>query len=108
MTKTISASQAKTNFGTLLSLATKEGDEFIIESYGQPKAALLPFGEYQKIANLRRDAERREVWAQLESLRQKIRKRNRDLTVKEANRLADRFTREVIDEMVKEKKITFR
>lgn len=108
MTKTISASQAKTNFGTLLSLATKEGDEFIIESYGQPKAALLPFGEYQKVENLRREAERQQILLELEALREKIQKREPRLTAKEADRLADRLTREVIEEMVKKKKLVFK
>lgn len=108
MTSTLSASQAKTKFGTLLSLSTKRGDEFIVESYGEPKVAIIPFVEYQKIDSLRRQAERQQVLLELEALREKIQKRQPKLTVKEVNRLADRFTREVVEEMVKEKKITFK
>lgn len=107
MTKTISASQAKSRFGTLLDQTTKQGDEFIIESYGQPKAVVISFVKYQLVNEWQRQAERQEIWAQLERLRQQVRKRNRDLTAREANRLSDRLTREVISKMVKEKKITF-
>lgn len=108
MTSTLSASQAKTKFGTLLSLSTKRGDEFIVESYGQPKVAILPFKEYQKVDSLRRQAERQETRRQLEALREKIQKRPPKLTVKEVNHLADQLTREVIEEMVKKKKIVFK
>lgn len=108
MTKTISASQAKTGFGTLISLSTKRGDEFIVESYGEPKVAIIPFAEYQRVDKWRRQAERQEIWTKLESLRERVQKRRPKLTAKEADRLANRFTREVVEEMVKEKKIAFK
>jgi hypothetical protein len=41
-------------------------------------------------------------------LRREVSARNQDLTEEQAAELADRFTRDVIDDMVREGKITFR
>lgn len=64
--------------------------------------------EYEKIQALQEQARRQEIWERVEALRREISARNQDLTEKQAEELADRFTRDVIADMVGEGKIKFR
>ncbi len=49
MPRTISASEAKTRFGSIMNWAGESQDDVIVESYGEPKVVIIPFGEYQKV-----------------------------------------------------------
>lgn len=105
MPKTVSASEAKNRFGSMVEWAIKNQDEVIIQSYGEPRAVLVPFEAYQRVLELREQARRREALERLEQLRETIQARNRDLSGEEADALADRFTREVIGEMAPETQV---
>lgn len=108
MPKTVSASEAKIRFGSIVDWALESNDDVIVESYGKPKVVIMPFVEYQKVLVLREQARRQEALAELERLREQVRARNQDLDEAQTESLADRFTRDVIDDMVEEKKITYR
>ena len=103
MPKTVSASEAKTRFGSIMSWAVEAQDEVIVESHGAPKVAIVPFQEYEKLLRLRQEARRREALSRLEKLAERVSKRNRDLSVEEAEALADRLTRETISALLGEK-----
>ena len=107
MPKTVSASEAKTKFGSIVDWSLTYNDDVIVESYGKPRVVIMSFAEYQKVLDLREQARRREALAQMESLREQVRARNQDLDEAQAEALADRFTRDVINEMIEEKKITY-
>ena len=107
MPRTVSASQAKTQFGSIIKWAIDAQDNVIIESYGQPKAVIVPFEAYQRMVELQEKARREQALARLERLREEVRAGNRDLTEEQADSLADRFSREVIGEMADEGKISF-
>ena len=53
MPRTVSASEAKTQFGAILDWAIKCKDDVIVESHGKPKAVIISFEEHQKVAELR-------------------------------------------------------
>lgn len=107
MPRTVSASEAKNELGGIMAWAQKNKDDVIIENRGQPNAVLVSFEEYQKILKLREDARRRELLSQIRQLRQEVQDRNQDLGKKEAIALADRFSREMVEDMVKEGKIRY-
>jgi len=107
MPRTVSASQAKTRFGSIIKWAIDAKDSVIIESYGQPKVVIVPFEAYQQMIELREKARREQALARLERLREEIRAGNRNLTKEQADSLADRFSRKVIEEMVSEGKISY-
>ena len=107
MPKTVSASEAKSQFGSLVEWTVENKDDVIVESHGRPKAAIISFEEYQRFAALREEARRREVLAQLESLRERVSARNADLSPEEAEQLADRLVRDTIQEMIAEGKIRY-
>jgi len=107
MPRTVSASQAKTQFGSIIKWAIDAKDNVIIESYGQPKAVIVPFEAYEQMVELQEKARREEALIRLERLRKEVRAGNRDLTEEQADSLADRFSGEVIGEMADEGKISY-
>jgi prevent-host-death family protein len=107
MARTISASEAKNRLGALIGWVLENRDEVIVESRGEPKVVLMPYGEYEEIQKIKEQVRRRQALAKLEKLRDRVRQRNEKLKEEEAQALADRFTREVVAEMIKEGKIQF-
>ena len=108
MSKMVSATEAKNRLGALFSWIHDNQDTVIVESRGEPTAVIMSYNEYEKIQALREQARRREIWERMEALRREVSARTQDLTEEQAAELADRFTRDVIDDMVREGKITFR
>jgi len=102
MPRKVSASEAKTRFGSIANWAVESKDDVIVESYGEPKVVIIPFKEYEKIIKWRDDARRREALARLERLRERIQARDQGLGTEEAEALAGRFTGEIIAEIVEE------
>jgi prevent-host-death family protein len=107
MPKRISASQAKTQFGSMVDWAVESQDDIIVESRGRPRAVIMSFEAYEKLAALRSEARRREALAQVERLRERVRARNADMDGATASDLGDRLAREVIGEMVAEGKVKY-
>ncbi len=107
MSKTVSATEAKNQLGALMGWVLENKDEVIVESRGKPQIVLIPFEEYEEIQRIKEQVRRRQALAKLEKLRDKVRSRNQDLSDQEAETLAQRFTGEVIAEMVKTGKIRF-
>jgi prevent-host-death family protein len=100
MPRTTTATEAKTQFGAMIDWAVEHGDEIVIESRGQPKAVLISYTEFEVLQRLREAERRRQALAQLEALAERVAARNSDLTQPSAEELAERFTREVIGDIV--------
>ncbi len=77
-------------------------DEVIIESLGEATVVLMPWSEYERTKVLREQQRQRDALAQLERLHEQVSVRNQDSSEDEALALADRFVREVIDDMVQQ------
>lgn len=107
MPKTLSVSEAKSQFSTMLSWVVEHGDEVVIESRGEPKVAILSYAEYQEFLAFREQARRREALRQLEELARRMQARNADLSAEEVDQLADEITRETLQRMEAEGKISF-
>lgn len=107
MARTISATEAKAKLSALINWAIENKDEVVVESRGRPKAVIIPYEAYEQFNELREHERRRQLLAQLEELAAQVQARNQDLTAEAADELADRFSREVIEEMVEEGKINY-
>lgn len=107
MSKTVSATEAKAKLSELIKWTVKNQDSVIVKSRGNPQVAIISFSAYEELQKLKDQARRREAFAQFEALAKKIQARNQDLTEVEADRLADEITRETIERMVEEKKVSF-
>jgi len=107
MPKTVTATEAKTRFGAMVSWALEEKDDVIVESHGVPKVAIVPYEEYAQIQSWREKERRKRAIAEIEKLRKSVRARNQDLTEEQAIALADRLVRDTIDRMVEDGRVTF-
>ena len=107
MPKTVSASEAKNRLGAIIGWVVEHKDEVIVESRGEPKVVVMPFQEYEKIKEIKEQIRRREALESLRRLRHIVLERNRDLTPEEADALAERFSKEVVEDMAREGKIGF-
>lgn len=107
MPKAVSANEAKQKLGFLLGWVTENHDEVIVESHGKPKAVIMAYAEYETFQHVKEQARRREVLQRLRTVKARVSARNRDLTEEQAMGLADRFTRDVIDELAAEGKLSF-
>ena len=106
MPKTISATEAKDNFGSLFAWVDKQSG-VIIERRGKPRAVLVSYDTYKRIEELKEQVERHQALAKLNALAAKVQQRNQDLAPGEAKQLADRFVEETVNEMVEEGKVSF-
>lgn len=107
MPKTVSASEAKTQFGSIMNWSVECRDDVIVESRGRPKVVIIPFEEYERLRTLREAARRQEALARLERLREEVRARAKSLSKEEAESVTDRLAREVIAEMAQEGKVDY-
>ena len=107
MAKVVSTTEAKNKLTSLVAWAAEHQDVVIVESHGRPRAVILSFAEYEKLKALLEQQRRRDVLDRLRRIKEPARERNQDLTEAQAIELADRFVREVVDDMAAEGKITF-
>lgn len=107
MPRTVSAREAKNRLGAVVDWALANHDEVIVESRGRPTVVIMPFSEYEKVRALREEARRREALERMRELRDRALARNRDLAPEEGDALAERFTRELVEELAAEGKIRF-
>jgi prevent-host-death family protein len=107
MPKAVSASEAKNTFGSVVGWVLANQDAVIVESHGEPTVVILPFTEYERVQVLKERQRREEALATLRRLRDEVSARNQDLTDDEVDELADRATREAIDNLVRKGAVRF-
>lgn len=107
MPRTVSASEAKTKFGSIMDWAAESQDDLIVESHGQPRVVIISFKAYQQLLELREQARRQSALLRLRNLRDQVRARNQDADEEQATSLIDRFSHEVVAEMVDEGKVPY-
>ena len=87
MPKIVTATDAKTNFGAMLDWTVTEKDQIIVQSHGQPKAAILNYDAYTRFVEMTEQMRRQQALKELEALRVHVRARNQDLTDEQAMEL---------------------
>lgn len=107
MPRTVSASEAKNRLGSIMDYVIKNKDEVIVESRGEPTVVIISVEEYEQTKALKERARREAALESLRSLRKKVMSRNQDLTPQEGEALANRFSREIVEDLAREGKIQF-
>jgi prevent-host-death family protein len=107
MSKAVSANEAKNRLGSLLRYVSTEDDEVIVESHGKPKAVIMSIAAYEELRELREQKRRADALSELRALRNEVRARNLSLSEQDAEALADRVSREIVDDLSAEKAISF-
>ncbi len=96
MPKTVSATEAKNNFGAVIEWTIQNKDDVVVvKSRGEPKVVVMSFAEYEKVKEIKDKERRRQILKELEALRAESLERNKDLTPEEGDELAIRFSREL-------------
>lgn len=108
MTRTISVSEAKNRLSAMLDWAVRNQEGIIVESRGRPKAVILSYAEYETFLSLREREQRRAALQRLEELAAMVRARNEDLSPGESEQLANEVSRETIERMVEDGKVSFK
>ena len=107
MPKTVSVSEAKNKLSAMLRWAVENQDEVVVESHGQPRAVIVPYAEYEMFKQLREREQRKAILERLQKLAEANQALNQDLSAEEAEDLAEEVTRETIDRMETEGKVSF-
>lgn len=106
-TKAVSAREASNRFAALLRWSVKNKGEVVVETQGQPQVVIMPFGDYQQFTKLRHEARRQHAIAELKRLRKQVQARNKDLTEAETEKLALRFSRDVLKAVIKKRRAKY-
>ncbi len=107
MPKTVTATEAKTNFDAMLEWTVTEKDQIVVQSHGQPKAAIINYADYTQYITLKEKNRREQAWQEMESLRKEVSARNTDLSEEEIYALADFITGDTINSMIAEDKLQY-
>lgn len=108
-TKTLPASEVKNNFGAIASRVKKgEYKAVIVENRGEPIVAIVGIEELEAMKGLRERERQKDALGKLRALRSRIQARIKGkLTERQADEMADRFSRELIDDLEKTGKVKF-
>jgi prevent-host-death family protein len=97
MVRTISATEAKVNFGAVTQRVIDDGEPVVVENHGQPRVAIVPVQQLDRLAELE-EQERRRVWLErVRALRARVREKNQDLTDEQAEQIADEIVSDAVD-----------
>ncbi len=104
----MSSSEAKQHWGSVMNGVSRPDDVVIVESHGKPKVAVISYDRFKKLQELEEQARRAWAMEQLRQLEERIDNRNSDLTDEQIEELADRFSREFVDDLFTEGKVVFK
>jgi prevent-host-death family protein len=97
MVRTISATEAKVNFGAVTQRVIDDGEPVVVENHGQPRVAIVPVEKLDRLAELE-EQERCRVWLErVRALRARVREKNQDLTDEQAEQIADEIVSDAVD-----------
>jgi prevent-host-death family protein len=107
MTRAVSATEAKNRFGTVLDWVIKDGDDVVVERQGRPLVAIVSMAEFEEFKELREKERRRQALETLRSVQRRVSARNTDLTPEQIERIAEQFSRDVVQGLVEKGKVRF-
>ena len=107
MTLNVSTSEAKAKLSSFVQQVVGNREEVIIENRGAPQAVLISYGAYEQYSKWRDQNRRQRALEELQELADSIQSRNQDLSETEAEKMADRLSRDVVDEMIADGKVKY-
>lgn len=99
MVRTISATEAKVNFGAVSRQVIETDEPVIVESHGQPKVAIVPVEQLDRLHELEGRERRQVALENLRQLQDELATRNQDLTEEQADAIADELVRAAVDSL---------
>lgn len=105
--RTVSVSEGRKQFSTLINWADENGKDVIVQNYGEPKAVIISIEDYELLQDAREKARLRAAVEELKAIAKEVRGRNPQFTPEEADKIADEITREAIQSLIDKGEITF-
>lgn len=106
-TRTMSSNEAKQNWGQIMAIANEPGTAIIVESHGKPRVAVIPVEDLETFRKLQQAARREEGLRTLREIEAAYDGRNDDLSEDEIDELANRFAKELYDDLAAEGTLSF-
>jgi len=97
MVRTISATEAKVNFGSVTRQVVDTDEPVIVESHGQPTVAIVPVDQLDRLRELEAQDRKRIALERIRQLQVEVSARNQDLTAEHADAIADEIVRSAVD-----------
>ena len=104
MSRTVTATEAKNQFASLISNVKKNDEPIFIENRGKPQAVLLSENRYRALETIEREQRRADTLRRLRAIQAEGEARNSDLTEDEAMELAVQAVKEIRAEMASEER----
>lgn len=106
-TKVISSTEIQQRFGAVLDWIRNTKKEVVIKIHGEPEFIVMRLPDYKKLQESQEREQRRELFRQLEQIREKVRTNNEDLTEYMAIGIGNQVVRDSINSLVSKGDITF-
>lgn len=107
MPRNVSTTDAKNQLSALMREVEQGGEAVVVEDHGRPRVAIISMSDYEGLEVWREQERRKQILAEMRALQREVSERNRDLTIAEAEALAERFVSEVVAEMFAEGKLRY-
>lgn len=105
--KMVSVSEARKQLSAVVNWAAQNNDDVVIQNRGQAQAVIIPYADYQLLKEAREQQRRAAAIAELKRLAQAVRQTTPPLSEQEADALADEVTRDAIDTLIADGKVSF-
>jgi len=93
--RTMSANEAKQNWGALMRAAREDDGLVIVESHGKPKVIVLSYDEYEAFQTFKEEQRRKELLRRLDAFEARWGGRNTDLSDEQIEEVAVRAGRDI-------------
>jgi len=107
MSKTVSATDAKSRFGSLLDWTGETGDPVIVERRGRPVGVILSYKAFEELKEQQERLRRQEAMETLRRLEERLARRTPEITEEEAEQLADEAGRDMIQALIEKGLVRF-
>jgi len=107
MPKAVSAREAQSTFDLLLGWVVEQQDVVIIAGEEEPAAVIMPFARYEAMQLVLNGEAGEDPLITMRRLRTQIGARNPELTDRDVEEIAERFSRDVIEGLVEKDQVRF-
>ncbi len=107
MIRTIRSDDPTLRWDALIDQINDQGDEVIVEDREKRNVVVISMAAYEETQMLRERARQADVIERLRALEERIGDRNADLSEGQITELANRFSREMIDDLAAQGKLVF-
>lgn len=105
--KAASISETRQQLSALLNRVKKSREDIVIQNRGQAEAVIIPYGDYTLLQEAREKRRRQQAIAELQQIARDIEAQNEPLTDEETEALADEVTKEAVENLKAQGKVTF-